>query len=76
MKPLDRWLGIALTVALLVNVAVELSRPRHAAADSFTQMKWEIQSLVIQTVQHCTVSGSVHISSAQSGQLTGGSITC
>lgn len=76
MKPLDRWLGIALTLALLANAGVELTRPREAAADSFAQMKWEIQALVTQVVQRCTVSGPVYISSPQSGQLNGGSINC
>lgn len=76
MRPADRWLGIALTIALLANVLVEFAQPRNAAADSFTQMKWEIEALVTQVVQRCTVSGPVHISSGQSGQLTNGRISC
>jgi len=76
MRSADRWLGIALTIALLANVATELTRPRNAAADSFTQMKWEIEALVTQVVQRCVVSGPVHISSGQSGQLTNGRISC
>lgn len=76
MKPVDRWLGIALTVALLANAAAEFARPRYAAAESFAEMRWEIEALIAQVVQRCTVSGPVHISSPQSGQLSGGRINC